>query len=438
MKGARSASAALYGALAGAAAPLARHWLRRRVASGKEDPARVAERTGIAVAPRPDGALLWVHGASMGELRSVLPLVRLIAAARPDVSFLITSGTRTSAEMIAQAPPPRSIHQYVPLDIPAWIERFLDHWQPDAVLWLESELWPNLIRLTRRRGIAMALVNGRLSDRSFARWRRMRHVVRPPLAAFAPCLAQSDADAARFRALGVDATCVGNLKFDGAPAAADPAKLDELRAAIGTRPVWLAASTHPGEEDIAARAHRAVRARHREALLIVVPRHANRGTEIAERLAAQGFAFARRSLGDLPAPAHEIYIADTMGELGMLYRLAMVAFIGKSITSIGGQNPIEPARLEVATVFGPHMENFRDVAAALTAAGGAIQIPGESALAATVIRLLDDPDERARIAATGFAVTTQGQGAATRALAALAPLLAALPRSPMGSGDAPA
>ncbi|MBL8836891.1 MAG: 3-deoxy-D-manno-octulosonic acid transferase [Alphaproteobacteria bacterium] len=425
---ARGATAALYGALAGAAAPLARHWLRRRVAAGKEDPLRVAERTGIAITPRPPGALLWVHGASMGELRSVVPLIRLIAAARPDVNFLITSGTRTSAEMIAQAPPPRSIHQYVPLDIPAWIERFLDHWRPDAVLWLESELWPNLIRQTRQRGIAMALVNGRLSDRSFARWRRISRIAAPPVAAFAPCLAQSEADARRFEALGVPAVCVGNLKFDGTPAPADAAPLDALRAAIGARPVWLAASTHPGEEEIVARAHRAVRARHRDALLIVVPRHANRGTEIAERLAAQGHGFVRRSLGNLPAPEHDLYIADTMGELGMLYRLAMVAFIGKSIASIGGQNPIEPARLQVATVFGPHMENFRDVASALTAAGGAIQIRDESALAATIIRLLGDPDERARVAAAGFAVTVQGQGAAERALAALAPLLAALPR----------
>ena len=427
-------AAALYGALAGAAAPLARHLLRRRLAAGKEDPARVAERTGIASLPRPAGALLWVHGASVGEMRSVLPLIRRIAAARPDVSFLVTSGTLTSAELFAQAPPPRSVHQFVPLDVPAWVERFLDHWRPDAALWLESELWPNLIRLARRRGVPMALVNGRVSDRSFARWQKLRRLIAPPVAAFAPCLAQSEADAERLRALGVAARCLGNLKFDFTPPPADEPKLARLRAAIANRPVWIAASTHPGEEEIVARANRVVRARHRDALAIIVPRHAVRGAEIADRLAAQGFAFARRSQGALPEAAHDVYLADTMGELAMLYRLAMVAFVGKSLTAIGGQNPIEPAHLGAATLFGPHMENFRDIAAALIDAGGALRIADETDLAHTVSRLFDDPAERERIAAAGHAVTTQGQGATERVFEALAPMLADLPRP--GAGDA--
>jgi len=424
---ARDLTAGLYAAVAGAAAPVARGWLKRRLATGKEDPARIAERRGIAALPRPMGALLWVHGASVGELRSAMALIDLIARARPDVHFLITSGTRSSAEMIAQAPPPRSIHQFVPLDVPAWIDRFLDHWRPDAALWLESELWPNLIRRARARGIAMALVNGRLSDRSFARWQRLKRFVAPPVAAFAPCLAQSDADAARFTALGVDARCVGNLKFDGAALGADDNGLAAMRAALGTRVVWAATSTWPGEEEIVARANLRVRETHPDALVIIAPRHPQRSAEIAAALTAAGHRFAVRSAGGLPDAAHDVYLADTLGELGIVYRVAALAFIGKSLVPLGGQNPIEPARLGVAPVFGPHMTNFRDIAATLVAAGGALTVADAAALGATASRLLSDADERRRIAAAAAAVAEQGRGAAARVLEALAPVLADLP-----------
>jgi len=425
----RDLTAGLYAAVTGAAAPVARGWLKRRLAAGKEDPDRIGERRGIASRPRPEGALLWVHGASVGELRSAMVLIDLIGRARPDAHILITSGTRTSAEMVAQAPPPRSIHQFVPLDVPAWIDRFLDHWRPDAALWLESELWPNLIRRARARGVPMALVNGRLSDRSFARWQRLRRFVAPPVAAFSPCLAQSESDAARFTALGSPARCVGNLKFDGAALGADEAALAALRAALGSRTVWAATRTWPGEEEIVARANARVRATHPDALAIIAPRHPPRGPEIAAALAAAGHRFAIRSAGELPAPGHDIYLADTLGELGVVYRVAALAFIGKSLVPLGGQNPIEPARLGVAPIFGPHMTNFRDVAATMVEAGGALTVADETALAATVTRLLSDSAERHRLAARAAEVAEQGRGAAGRVLEALAPLLASLPAS---------
>jgi 3-deoxy-D-manno-octulosonic-acid transferase len=422
----RDLTAGLYAAVTGAAAPVARGWLKRRLAAGKEDPDRIAERRGIASRPRPAGPLLWIHGASVGELRSAMALIALIARARPDAHVLITSGTRTSAEMIAQAPPPRSIHQFVPLDVPAWIDRFLDHWRPDAALWLESELWPNLIRRTRARGVPMALVNGRLSDRSFARWQRLQRFVAPPVAAFSPCLAQSDGDAARFAALGVPARCVGNLKFDGATLGADEGALAALRAGVGSRTVWAATSTWPGEEEIVARANARVRESHPDALAIIAPRHPQRGPEIAAALTAAGHRFAVRSSGGLPAADHDVYLADTLGELGVVYRVAALAFIGKSLVPLGGQNPIEAARLGVPTVFGPHMTNFRDISSAMVAAGGAITVADEATLAATVTRLLSDADERARITAHATEVAEQGRGAAGRVLEALTPLLAAL------------
>jgi 3-deoxy-D-manno-octulosonic-acid transferase len=425
---ARDLTAGLYAAVAGAATPVWRGWLKRRVAAGKEDPDRIAERRGIASCPRPQGALLWVHGASVGELRSALPLLKLIAHARPDAHVLITSGTRTSAEMVAKDAPARSIHQFVPLDVPAWIDRFLDHWRPDAALWLESELWPNLIRRARARGIPMALVNGRLSDRSFARWQRLRRLVAPPVAAFAPCLAQSEADAARFTALGTAARCVGNLKFDGAPLGADEGALAALRAALGTRTVWAATSTWPGEEEIVARANARVREVHRDALVIIAPRHPPRGPEIAAALRTAGHRFAVRSTGGLPTADDDLYLADTLGELGIVYRVASVAFIGKSLVPLGGQNPIEPARLGVVPVFGPHMTNFRDVVATMVEAGGAVAVADEAALAATVTRLLSDASERNRLATQAAAFTEQGRGAAQRVLEALGPLLEKLPR----------
>jgi 3-deoxy-D-manno-octulosonic-acid transferase len=437
---ARDLTAGLYAAVAGAATPVWRGWLKRRVAAGKEDPDRIAERRGIASRPRPPGALLWVHGASVGELRSALVLLELIARARPDAHVLITSGTRTSAEMVAQAAPPQSIHQFVPLDVPGWIDRFLDHWRPDAALWLESELWPNLIRRARARGIPMALVNGRLSDRSFARWQRLRRLVAPPVAAFAPVLAQSEADAARFAALGAAARCVGNLKFDGAALAADEGALAALRAALGTRTVWAATSTWPGEEEMVARANARVREVHPDALAIIAPRHPPRGPEIAAALNAAGHRFAVRSAGGLPAADHDLYLADTLGELGVVYRVASVAFIGKSLVPLGGQNPIEPARLGVPPIFGPHMTNFRDVVATMVEAGGAITVADEAALAATVTRLLSDAAERSRLAARAATVAEQGRGAAARVLEALGPLLENLPtadrRDPPGGAHA--
>jgi 3-deoxy-D-manno-octulosonic-acid transferase len=401
------------------------------VRAGKEDPARIGEREGVASASRPTGPLLWIHGASVGEINSARPLASRIAQLRPDLHFLVTSGTRTSAEMFAQNPFAHAVHQYVPLDAPAWVDRFLDHWRPDAALWLESELWPNLITRAQARGIRLALINGRMTARTAARWRRFAALARPPLAAFDPCLAMSVGDAERLRTLGAEAEFVGNIKFDGAPLDCDQAALAAVRTAIGSRPVWFAASTHPGEEAMLARVHAVLRADLPDALLIVAPRHAGRGAEIAAELASSGLSLGRRSAGVLPQPDHAIHLADTMGELGLFYRVAAFTYVGKSMDEAqakGGQNPLEPARLGVAPVFGPHMANFREIADSLLAAGGAVEVCDADALTATALELFGDADARRQIGEAAKAVAEHGRGAVARVCAALAPLLAAIPR----------
>lgn len=416
-----------YAALAGLVAPALGLWLRRRARRGKEDPARLGERRGESPLARPPGRLVWIHGASVGEARSVLPLLDRILAAHPAAEALVTTGTLTSARLLAQTLPARARHQFAPLDVPAWTARFLDHWRPDAALWVESELWPNMLAAMASRGIPAALVNARLSARSFARWRRLGAALRPPLGAFAHVLAQSDADAARFAALGARGVGMpGNLKFDAAILPVDAAGLAALRAALAGRPCWLAASTHDGEEEIAAAAHAALAPAIPGLATVIVPRHAARGDAIAAMLATRGLAVARRSRGALPDRATQVYLADTMGELGLFYRLAPVAFIGRSLAKGGGQNPLEAATLGTALVAGPETANFADIYDRLAVAGGVRIVRDVAGLAAALGDLLGDTAARAAAAAAATAVATEGRGATARTLEALAPILAAL------------
>lgn len=414
----------LYRGLTRAAAPALALWLHRRERLGKEDGARLGERRGIAGLPRPPGPLAWLHAASVGEAMSVLPLIARLRARWPRVTILVTSGTVTSAQLLAGRLPAGCLHQYAPLDVPDWIARFLDHWRPDAVLWVESELWPNTIAELRRRKLPLALVNARLSPRSFARWRAAAPLLHAPVDAFELCLAQDDATASRLSALGAPRVqCLGNLKFDAEPLPVDPAKLAALRGAIQDRPVWLAASVQPGEAAAIIAAHRMISARHKRLLTIIVPRHVPRGGEIAAACRAAGLAAAQRSDGQAPDSRVDVYVADTMGELGLFYTLAPVAFIGGSLVPHGGQNALEAARLDTAVVFGPHMHNFAEVAAALLAAGGSAQAADADGLGAAVARLLDDPAAAAAQAAAGRRVADSGRGTVERVADALAPLL---------------
>ncbi len=422
---------ALYRSIATGLAPALRVWLRYRAERGKEDPARLAERFGVASEQRPPGRLVWIHGASVGEARSALPLLRAILERYPLAQALVTTGTLTSAEMLRGALPEGARHQFVPLDVPGWIEHFLDHWRPDAALWLESELWPTMLQALARRGIPSALVNARLSARSFASWRRVAPLMRSPVDAFTLVLAQSDADGGRLAALGArNLHSLGNLKFDAPQLHADIAALAELGAAIGDRPVWLAASTHPGEEEIAADVHARLVQTLPTLLTIVVPRHAVRGAEIAAALRSRGLALAQRSAGEAIVADTAIYLADTMGELGLFYRLAPIAFIGKSLAGEGGQNPLEAAALDTAIVTGPRTGNFAEIFAALDGAGALRVVRDAADLSATLRMLFADPMLRQRMAQGAADVAASGRGALTRVMTVLSPVLATLEAGP--------
>ncbi|HUC10815.1 MAG TPA: 3-deoxy-D-manno-octulosonic acid transferase [Stellaceae bacterium] len=413
-----------YRALTWPLPPLVMLYLRRRCRRGKEDRLRLAERRGISATPRPQGALVWVHAASVGEATAVLGLIERLIETRPNVEILLTTGTVASARLLEQRLPTGARHQYAPIDLPCWISRFLDHWRPDLALWVESELWPNLVLATAARAIPMILINGRLSARSYRRWQRWPGLIRPVLGAFAQCLAQDSEQAARLRRLGGrNVIALGDLKAGGNPLPADPAQFRRLRREIGPRPVWLAASTHPGEEEIVAAAHRRLAAAHPDLLTIVAPRHPVRAEALAAMVAAHGMSVARRSRGEPITPQTAIYLADTMGELGLFYRLAEIAFIGGSIAAMGGHNPFEAARLGCAILHGPDMTNCAAMAAALAENRAALIVGTAAELAEAVSLLLSDPRLRAARAAAAERAAAAGAGILDAALARLAPWL---------------
>lgn len=412
----------LYRALSSAAAPFAGTLARRRLKRGKEDAARLDERRGVSRLPRPDGPLVWIHGASVGEVLAAAALIARLRAL--NIRVLVTSGTVTSATIVAKRFPPDVIHQYIPYDAPKFVGRFLDHWRPSLALFIESDLWPNLILESSTRRLPMVLINGRMSARSFPRWQRASRTIAALLGRFDICLAQSKADAERFKALGGESVMVtGNLKLDVPALPADSAKLDRLMALTRGRPVVVAASTHPGEEEILTESHREL-ARHIPGLLtVIVPRHPDRGETIARMVAASGVEVALRSHGDLPVARIGIYVADTMGELGLFYRLAPIVFMGGSLVAHGGQNPIEAAKLGAAVVHGPHVFNFTDVYEALDRAGGARVAKDQEALVRQLGQLLLDPEMRQGVIDTADQVVEQLGGALERTLYALRPYL---------------
>jgi 3-deoxy-D-manno-octulosonic-acid transferase len=382
---------ALYRGLVTLAGPAILLLLARRRSRGKEDPNRIGERRGIAGQARPKGRLIWLHAASVGEAVSMLPVVEALQAL-PGYHLLLTTGTVTSAKMMASRLPPGAIHQFIPIDRPAWVRRFLDHWRPDLALWAESEFWPCLLRETAARNVPLILLNGRVSDRSFARWHYLPGVIGPLLAGFVLCLGQTERDRARLESLGARNTAyLGNLKFAAPPLPADPASLAVLQAALGDRPRWLAASTHDGEEKLVGSVHRYLAADFPALLTILVPRHPERGAAIARDLRGQNHIVALRSEGENPSAVTQIYIADTLGELGLFYRLAPLVLMGKSLIGQGGQNPLEPARLGASVLFGPHMGNFIDIAQRMREAKAAIQVADQDDLTGVLRARLNDP-----------------------------------------------
>jgi 3-deoxy-D-manno-octulosonic-acid transferase len=405
---------------AAAGAALAPHVLKRRLARGKENPERIAERRGEPGVPRPPGPLVWVHGASVGEFIAVLPLVERICA--QGFTVLMTTGTVTSAELASRRLPVGALHQFIPLDMPSFITRFLDHWQPDLSLFVESDLWPNLILSAAARKVPMVLVNGRISARSYDRWRRFPRTIATLLQRFDLCLVRSSDDEERFGALGAPRIRVtGHLKFDVPALPVDAGKLAALTSATADRTVVVAASTHPGEESIIVDAHRRLRAVRRELLTIIAPRHPQRGAELGEIVAAAQLRPALRSRGDLPGDDTDVYVFDTLGELGLVYGIAPVVFMGGSLVPHGGQNPIEAIKFGAAILHGPHVSNFADIYEDLGRAGGAVAVRDAGALTSQIGAWLYDGAARDAVADHGRRYVDKLSGALDRTLSALEP-----------------
>jgi 3-deoxy-D-manno-octulosonic-acid transferase len=412
----------LYQWASAAAAPAAPRLLQRRLKRGKEHAARLAERRGEPSLPRPPGPLVWVHGASVGEMLAVIPLIERIRAL--DFAVLVTSGTVTSAALAEQRLPQGALHQFIPLDAPRFVARFLDHWRPDLALFVESDLWPNLILACTDRTVPMILVNGRLSKRSFSRWRLLPGTIAALLTRFDLCLTQSSADTQRYASLGAPRVSrVGNLKLDAPAPPVDEQIFGQLKSLVGARAVVAAASTHPGEESAIIAAHQRLRGKRPSLLTLIAPRHPARGPGIADIARAAGLSVALRSRGELPNRDVEIYVADTLGELGLIYRLAPIVFMGGSLARRGGQNPIEAVRMGAAVMHGPHVWNFGEIYATLDAAHGAESVADADALTARLGEWLAKPAERATVADAAHATVDKLGGALERTLAALEPYL---------------
>jgi 3-deoxy-D-manno-octulosonic-acid transferase len=412
----------LYRAATAAVTPFTGLWLKRRLRRGKEDAARLSERYGEGKLARPAGPLVWIHGASVGELNTVLPLIERIR--RSSVGVLVTTGTLTSAGIAAKRLAPDVIHQFVPLDTPRFVGRFLDHWRPDLALFVESDLWPNMILEASGRGVPLILINGRLSESSFMRWRSFPRTIGALLHRFDLCLVRTPTDAQRFDTLGAPRlSTTGNLKLDVRAPPVDERMLADARSAIGDRPIIGAASTHAGEEALVIEAHRHLRQSFPGLITLVAPRHPHRGPSIAGMAAAQGLKTRLRSRGEALDNTTDIYVADTVGELGLLYRLAPIVFIGGSLVKHGGQNPIEAAKLGSAIVHGPHVWNFTDIYAALDMAHGAATVTDAGKLALRIGEWLGDPAARTRVADTARSTVEALGGAFERTASALEPYL---------------
>ncbi|GAA0559846.1 3-deoxy-D-manno-octulosonic acid transferase [Rhizomicrobium electricum] len=384
-----------YRAVSTVLSPVVPALLRRRILRGKEHEERNAERLGHASLPRPEGTLIWVHGASVGECIAALPLIDALLKAVP-CKVLVTSGTVTSAKLMAERLPEGAIHQFVPVDTPAATMRFLHHWKPQVGLFVDSDIWPNLIVNARDRGVKLALINARMTERSFRNWRWAKKTAAEIMSSYRACLAQDEEIAARFRALGTpNVEVIGSLKADAPMLPADPDKLEALRAAIGGRPVLLAAQTHQGEEETILPAHDALRRKFPDLLTIIVPRHTQRAGDIVMLCGTR--VTKKRSDGELPDADTAVYIADTMGELGLFYRLTRFCFVGGSLIRHGGQNPLEPAKLGCAVLTGPYTYNFTKAFETLLAAQGAGSVNSCSDIVSLASKLLGDPNEAERL-----------------------------------------
>ncbi len=407
--------------LGGAIYPFLGSYLALRATKGKEEHSRRRERYGFASVERPEGPLVWAHAASVGETTAVIPLIEEVL--KRGIYVVLTTGTVTSASVARERLGSDVIHQYVPLDLKPAISRFLDHWKPDLALMAESEIWPMTILELGARRMPQVLVNGRLSDRSFASWGKRPQLAEALFENLSLVVAQSEEDADRFLTLGARPVAVsGNLKVDTSPPPWDEMELRRISQRIGGRGVWAAVSTHAGEETIAAEVHEALDPRHKP-LTIIVPRHPERADEIENMLTGRGLKVARRSRGQVITTETQIYLGDTIGEMGLYLNLAGIAFVGRSMAANGGQNPLEPAMLDCAILSGRNVQNFRDSYRALLKNGGARLVNDTEMLAKSVDFLLGNRRAADKMRKAARETVDELSGALPRTVRALEPYI---------------
>lgn len=406
----RSLAVAAYLGFSTLSMGLARRIVSKRLEEGKEDPARVGERFGQTDKARPEGTLIWFHAASVGETMALLDLIERLLEAHPQANILVTTVTRTSAEILGKRLPERAFHQFAPVDAMQAVNAFLDHWKPDLAIWTESEMWPAMMHQTKLRGTPMLLVNGRISDRSFKRLKWLGSYAASLLDRFDWIMVQDDLIANQFYRLGADAGKIevtGSLKDVSTPLPCDTGELEIMRKSFKGRPVWLAASTHPGEEAMVSDAHRIARRTMHSLILILAPRHPERSRGIAMLLRDQGWRVAIRSKGEPIGQDTEIYLADTIGEMGLWYRLAAISFVGGSLVKVGGHNPFEPAALGSAVLHGPHISNFKTAYDRFEEGFAAVTVNSADDLGAKLAETLP-PDKTAALAAKAWEVLSEG------------------------------
>lgn len=370
-----------------------KRYINKRKENGKEDVKRFNERIGRPSMKRPEGKLIWLHGASVGESVSMLPLIQRILDTYPDAHVMVTTGTVTSADVMQKRLPDRAFHQFIPIDNPIFTTRFVKHWQPDVALWFESELWPAVLSSIKRKNIPLILINGRISNKSFKRWLQFDFISKELLGCFTLCLGQSEEDAYRLHVLGAqNSMCLGNLKYAGLPLPIDEEKRAEFVKQAGKRRMWLASATHDDEEVRIAKIHKRMKEKFPDLLTVIAPRHPQRGDDIQEKINNLGLKTALRSKNEKITPQTDIYIANTIGEMGIWYDVINIVFIGGSLIPHGGQNFMEPSRVRDAVVVGPHMHNFTDAMNRAKKADAVIQVTDTEELQEAITQLLENKE----------------------------------------------
>ena len=369
-----------------------------RLLRGKEDRARFKERLGVAGCPRPKGSLIWMHGASVGECLSMLPLIQRLLEKDKSLSIMVTSGTVTSARLMTKRLPERAFHHYFPIDFPGATNRLIRHFQPDTVFWFESEFWPNALDSFKKHHIPLVLLNGRISDRSFKRWKKFPFVIKALLSCFSLTLGQSPENEERLKKLGSPATgCVGNIKCASPASPYSEKELTHLKKQLVNRPCWCGASTHANEEEMMANIHLNLAPDFPGLLTICVPRHPERADALQAMFEKKGLHVARRSKGQAITATTQIYLADTIGEMGLLYQLAPIVFVGGSLIPFGGQNMLEPMYWGKLVFVGPHAFNFRAFMAEGKKQKALREVPNSAALQEQIRYFLMHPEDAEKI-----------------------------------------